>query len=184
MIKILFYLKRQRAIVLLSVVLLLSCSIIEVSEEPSETGQTEQSDGAEKTTEKTLNPEDRREIHRKFRRGELMRGGDDEGRRDREEIQWCRHEPKFRETPGPLVGIVSFPGSGNTWVRYLLQQITGTLTGSVYDDGDLRRNGFKGETHRSGKALVVKTHEWGPSVRSDIRSDHTFIKGSRESLHR
>ena len=93
----------------------------------------------------------------------------DESRRDRENIRWCRHDPVFRKSPGPRVGIVSFPGSGNTWVRYLLQQMTGILTGSVYEDGDLRRNGFKGETHRSGKVLVVKTHEWGPIVRSDLR---------------
>ena len=94
--------------------------------------------------------------------------------------RWCLGYPKFRETPGPRVGIVSFPGSGNTWVRYLLQQMTGILTGSVYQDGDLRRNGFKGEYHKSGKVLVVKTHEWGPIVRSDIKSnnntDDNFFK--------
>ena len=92
---------------------------------------------------------------------------DEERRPEREEIQWCSDNPKFREFPGPRVGIASFPGSGNTWVRYLLQQMTGILTGSVYEDGDLRRNGFKGEYHRSGKVLVVKTHEWGPIARSD-----------------
>ena len=28
--------------------------------------------------------------------------------------------------PGPYVALASFPGSGNTWLRYLLQQATGT----------------------------------------------------------
>ena len=171
MFRILFSLKKQRTIVLLSLVLLISSSsfIIEVSEEPNEPEQQSSGGSDGETTEKTVNPE---ESYRKFRRGEMMRRVDAEGRRDREEIKWCRHSPQFRETPGPLVGIVSFPGSGNTWVRYLLQQMTGILTGSVYEDGDLRRNGFKGETHRSGKVLVVKTHDWGPNVRSDMRSNH------------
>ena len=26
----------------------------------------------------------------------------------------------------PIIGLVSFPGSGNTWVRHLIQQMTGT----------------------------------------------------------
>ena len=162
MIKILFYLKKQRKIVLLSLLLLLSTSsLISETSEPSETEQ--QNGGGRITTKKTLKPEVRRESYRQFRRGGMFR--DDERRSDRGEIQWCTHKPKFRETPGPVVGIVSFPGSGNTWVRYLLQQMTGTLTGSVYEDGDLQRNGFRGENHKSGKVLVVKTHEWGPIVR-------------------
>ena len=41
--------------------------------------------------------------------------------------------------------LVSFPGSGNTWVRGLLQQLTGICTGSVFCDIDLRRRGFPGD---------------------------------------
>ena len=41
--------------------------------------------------------------------------------------------------------LVSFPGSGNTWVRGLLQQLTGICTGSVFGDIDLRRRGFPGD---------------------------------------
>ena len=29
-------------------------------------------------------------------------------------------------------GIISFPGSGNTWIRHLIEQATGIYTGSVY----------------------------------------------------
>lgn len=32
---------------------------------------------------------------------------------------------------GGLVGLVSYPGSGNTWVRGLLQKVTGICTGTV-----------------------------------------------------
>ena len=78
---------------------------------------------------------------------------------------WCKPQG-FRNKPGPVVAIVSFPGSGNTWVRYLLQQLTGTLTGSIYDDADLKFNGFQGESHKGGDVIAVKTHEWGPRARS------------------
>ena len=56
------------------------------------------------------------------------------------------------------IGLISFPGSGNTWVRGLLQQVTGFCTGSVYCDPDLRRHGFVGENIATGSVLVIKTH--------------------------
>ena len=58
------------------------------------------------------------------------------------------------------VALASFPGSGNTWVRGLLQLSTGICTGSLYCDKSLRRGGFPGEGVRSGSVLVVKTHKW------------------------
>ena len=36
-----------------------------------------------------------------------------------------------------LVMLASFPGSGNTWVRLLLEDASGYYTGSVYSDGSL-----------------------------------------------
>ena len=66
--------------------------------------------------------------------------------------------PLVEETPSPCrfqnanemrsnhtTLLVSFPGSGNTWVRGLLQQLTGICTGSVFCDIDLRRRGFPGD---------------------------------------
>uniref|UniRef100_A0A182PBY4 Sulfotransferase domain-containing protein n=1 Tax=Anopheles epiroticus TaxID=199890 RepID=A0A182PBY4_9DIPT len=61
-----------------------------------------------------------------------------------------------------LAALVSFPGSGNTWLRYLLQQATGILTGSVYKDYGLLKSGFPAESVANSSVLVVKTHEWGP----------------------
>eukprot|EP01041_Mallomonas_annulata_P010398 gene10398-21683_t len=33
--------------------------------------------------------------------------------------------------------LYTFPGSGNTWCRLLVERATGILTGSVYNDADL-----------------------------------------------
>ena len=33
--------------------------------------------------------------------------------------------PHFADPPLPVTALASFPGSGNTWVRFLLEQITG-----------------------------------------------------------
>ena len=60
------------------------------------------------------------------------------------------------------IALASFPGSGNTWVRGLLQNITGVCTGGIYCDPTLRRNGYPGECIRSGVVLVVKTHQSSP----------------------
>ena len=41
-------------------------------------------------------------------------------------IDWCQ-PLGFLANPGPKVALASFPGSGNTWLRYLLQQATGKM---------------------------------------------------------
>ena len=56
------------------------------------------------------------------------------------------------------VGLVSFPGSGNTWARGLLEQVTGLCTGSIYCDIGLLEKGFAGENIQNGAVLVVKSH--------------------------
>ncbi|KAL4237963.1 hypothetical protein ACF0H5_002673 [Mactra antiquata] len=60
----------------------------------------------------------------------------------------------------PITGLSSFPGSGNTWTRHLIQQMTGLATSSEYCDRSLLNNGFPYEcsTDRS-HMIVVKTHE-------------------------
>ena len=39
-----------------------------------------------------------------------------------------------REKPLPVIGLVSFPNSGNTWLRSLIEGTTGVFSGSVYID--------------------------------------------------
>lgn len=38
---------------------------------------------------------------------------------------WKCKIPHFAKQPLPLTALASFPGSGNTWVRHILQQATG-----------------------------------------------------------
>lgn len=57
------------------------------------------------------------------------------------------------------IALASFPGSGNTWVRGLLQRATGVCTGGIYCDKALRLADHPGESIRSGSVLVVKTHD-------------------------
>lgn len=79
-----------------------------------------------------------------------------------------RHLPQRASSSGSkgreLTALVSFPGSGNTWLRYLLQQSTGIFTGSVYKDYGLLKSGFPAENIANSSVLVVKTHEWGPNA--------------------
>ncbi|XP_045623434.1 uncharacterized protein [Procambarus clarkii] len=60
----------------------------------------------------------------------------------------------------PRTALASYPGSGNTWLRYLIQSATGLFTGSVYIDRELAAKGFYGENENPecGCTIVVKTH--------------------------
>jgi hypothetical protein len=71
--------------------------------------------------------------------------------------KWC-NKLKFVDPPGPLTALASSPGSGNTWARYLIQQFTGYLTGAIYNDANLRKNGFPGENVYDGSVIAIKTH--------------------------
>ena len=61
-----------------------------------------------------------------------------------------------------VTALASFPGSGNTWVRTLLEKATGVCTGSYACDMSLRYAGFTGEGIQSSNVIVVKTHEAKP----------------------
>lgn len=70
--------------------------------------------------------------------------------------QQC-NKRKFLDLPSPVVALVSFHGSGNTWVRHLMEQATGVFTGSIYCDPGLKV-AFPGESVVSGNVIVTKTH--------------------------
>ena len=59
----------------------------------------------------------------------------------------------------PITALASFPGSGNTWLRYLLEQVTGVFTGSQECDIVLKASGLLGEGVQSSNVLMVKTHK-------------------------
>lgn len=82
----------------------------------------------------------------------------------RPKMQWCQPLRFLSGFNRPTIALVSFPGSGNTWLRYLLQQATGINTGSVYKDFGLLKNGFPGECVVNSSVIVVKTHERGPAA--------------------
>ena len=60
------------------------------------------------------------------------------------------------------IALASYPGSGNTWVRGILQKTTGLCIGAIYCDVTLRQNGYPGESIRSGITFLVKTHQTDP----------------------
>lgn len=64
----------------------------------------------------------------------------------------------FQSPDHPIVALTSFHGSGNTWVRHLLEQATGIYSGAVYCDPSLKAM-FPGEGIVSGSVIVVKTHQ-------------------------
>ena len=78
-----------------------------------------------------------------------------------ERITWCNGIPKFRPNHGPIVALVSFVGSGSTFLSHLLQTSTGILTGSKYYDWELAKNGFPVAAiceEYISQVLVVNTH--------------------------
>jgi hypothetical protein len=88
----------------------------------------------------------------------------------------------FRQSRGnEPVALVSVPGSGNTWVRGLLEKATGICTGSIYCDYPLRIKGFVGEYVRDDSVLVVKTHtsdyQWS-GVKLEKRNRDDALYGS------
>ena len=64
------------------------------------------------------------------------------------------------KTSGPTVALVSYPGSGNSWVRQLLESSTGVYTGAQYCDPSYVTKGLIGEGLRTNNVIAVKTHEF------------------------
>lgn len=116
----------------------------------------------------------------------------------RSKIRWCT-DLKYLDPPGKAIALASFPGSGNTWLRYLLQQatgnptscldklnrlcnVTGYYTGSVYKDYGLLKNGFPAENVSNGSVLVVKTHEWGFKAKSKFSKAILLIRSPAAAI--
>ena len=56
--------------------------------------------------------------------------------------------------------LASYPGSGNTWLRFLIEGATGIYTGSVYMAPGIVEAGHQGEGRPfdDGSTIVQKTH--------------------------
>ena len=69
----------------------------------------------------------------------------------------------------PITGLVSFPGSGNTWIRYLIESVTGIFTGSVYEDEFLNKTGKLTHPTYLNKILVISSIVEFGSISSNIK---------------
>ncbi len=82
-------------------------------------------------------------------------------------------------TNRPPVALVSAEGSGNTWLRGLLESATGVCTGFIHCDYIMRRSGFIGEGIKSGSVLLVKTHavepQWNGVIYLDPNSKQPYF---------
>ena len=72
---------------------------------------------------------------------------------------------------GPVVALASFPGSGNSWVRQLLESATGIYTGAVYCDSAYVKAGMIGEYVITNNVLAVKNHHLPHSVMERLNND-------------
>ena len=104
-------------------------------------------------------------------------------------MKMCNREVKYRlhhppndsscsfmdRSQGRLpVALASTPGSGNTWVRDLLERASGICTGYFICDYMLRARGFIGENIKSGSVLVVKTHDLKPHWHQAVKTSGGF----------
>ncbi|KAI6659127.1 Fatty-acid amide hydrolase 2 [Oopsacas minuta] len=72
----------------------------------------------------------------------------------------CPRNMRFRPAnkANDVTALISFPGSGNTWMRQIMEEATGIYTGAIYCDEDLKRAGFLGEYLTSNAVIAIKTH--------------------------
>lgn len=75
------------------------------------------------------------------------------------------------KSSGPLVTLSSVPGSGNSWVRQLVESATGIHTGAVYCDLSYVKVGMIGEGMYTNNVLLVKIHLWPSYIRKYIKND-------------
>ena len=75
------------------------------------------------------------------------------------------------KTSGPVVALSSIPGSGNSWIRQLLESATGIYTGAVYCDTSYVTAGMIGEGMITNSVLVVKMHFAPTFVRNYLHNE-------------
>jgi hypothetical protein len=71
------------------------------------------------------------------------------GRLDR--LAWAPRLALLQARGQRRVALASYPRSGNTWLRGLIEAATGQATGSIYPDAVMRRG---------AEGVVIKTHAW------------------------
>lgn len=76
----------------------------------------------------------------------------------------CKFDRNFMpEGSMPLILLLSFPGSGNTWVRFLIERSTGIYSGSRFNavgTGDNDTSIWRKSNPCLKQTVIVKSHEW------------------------
>ena len=75
------------------------------------------------------------------------------------------------QSSGPVIALGSFLGSGNSWVRQLLESATGIYTGTLYCDEAYVQAGMIGEGVATENVIAIKTHERPAKARELIKHD-------------
>ena len=107
----------------------------------------------------------------------VIKENDTDHGRDMISITWDTNGPHHKFWPGDSTcdkfmtrfsvrhkldtrALVSYPGSGNTWIRYLIEAATGVYTGSIFRDKSILEAGHHGEARnfKDGSTIVQKTH--------------------------
>ena len=87
----------------------------------------------------------------------------------------CQHCKNMSfQRSGPVVALASFPGSGNSWVRQLLESATGVYTGAVYCDASYINAGMIGEGIDTENVIAIKAH-FGPTFIKNLLNNDKAI---------
>ena len=88
-------------------------------------------------------------------------------------LQQCK-KMSFRNSGIPIA-LVSYPGSGNSWARVLLEEATGIYTGSVYCDKHYLFSGMIGEGISTENVVAVKLHSSVEEMSQYINSNNCKV---------
>jgi len=71
----------------------------------------------------------------------------------------------------PMMALVSFPGSGNSWLRLLIEAATGIFTGSFYNDNLLQSYLLGENRFDDGTTILQKTHHYSLDKTDFVNKD-------------
>jgi hypothetical protein len=67
-------------------------------------------------------------------------------------LAWWPRITLMRMRGEKRVALASYPRSGNTWLRLLIEEATGQMSGTIYGGNEVIK--------RSSEGIVIKTHGW------------------------
>ena len=89
--------------------------------------------------------------------------------------QSCQHCKNMSfQSSGLVIALASFPGSGNSWVRQLLESATGIYTGAMYCDSSYIDAGMIGEGVDTNNVIAIKAHYAPSFVKKLLNNDRAI----------